>query len=63
MVTTDSAHQRQLLGDLPGIGFYRNLADLPAAVQTMMARGDRGLPADLSAHTYEHRCRELVAAL
>lgn len=64
MATTDSPHQRELLRDIPGVSFYTGQRDLPTVVENLIvSAAQRGLPVDLSAHTYERRCRALVATL
>ena len=63
MATTDSAHQRQLLQEIPTVRYYAGPTDLPAAVESLIASGNGHAAVDLSAHTYEERCRSLIATL
>lgn len=63
MATTDSAHQRELLREVPSVAYYAGPADLPSAVERLITSRNGHPPVDLSAHTYEERCRSLLATL
>jgi len=64
MATTDSAHQRELLHDVRAVGYYAGPHDLPAVVGSLITASATGdPPVDLSAHTYEERCRSLLTSL